>query len=464
MSDAARFFSEQGAAWYDQEYRRPGGIPGSGADHPTSKGSTAMTAPNEAILRIPPGALIVLIGPAACGKSTWALRHFERTQIVASDACRALIADDETDQQASHDAFRLFHFIIGERLKRGLLTVADSTALLAPARADLLKLAATYHRPTVAVVFAVPPETQVRWNDLRPRHVPPAALAKHQQLLRLALQGLCNEGFQQMTVLRSPAEIDQLAVRVGAFSPERDAGPFDVIGDVHGCYDELSTLVARLGYARLGDGWAHPAGRRLVFVGDLADRGPASVAVWRGVLAALDAGNALLVAGNHDNKLMRWLLGRPVRIGRGLGSTVAEIEALPEPEQSAFRERLLGALRLAPGYLLLDDGRLVVTHAGIRDDMIGRWDRHIAAFCLYGHVVGTDADGLPIRRDWAQDRPPRTDRPLIVYGHSVVATPAVVNDTLDIDTGCCFGGQLTALRYPERELVAVPARRVYFDE
>lgn len=422
-----------------------------------------MTAINEAMLRIPPSALVVLIGPAASGKTTWALRHFDRTQVVSTDACRALIADDEGDQQASHDAFRLFHFIITERLKRGLITVADSTALATGAREDLLKQAANYTRPTVGVVFAVGPDVQARWNDQRGRHVPAPALLKQQQLLRQALQGLCDEGFTQMIVLREPREIDQLVVRVGAFIPEDDRGPFDIIGDVHGCYEELADLLARLGYARQGEGFAHPAGRRLVWVGDIADRGPASVAVWRAVLATVESGHGLFVTGNHDNKLMRWLMGRPVRVGRGLSQTILELEALPEPEQSAFRERLLSGLRAAPGYLALDDGQLVITHAGIRDEMIGRWDRQIAAFCLYGHVLGATADGMPVRRDWAQERAAAPTRPLIVYGHSVVSAPAFINETIDIDTGCCFGGALTALRYPERELITVPARRVYYD-
>src|SRR5271166_4759688 len=113
---------------------------------------------DSTIVRIPASALVVLVGPAASGKSTWAARHFEATQIVSSDQCRAMIADDESDQMASHDAFRLFHFIIGERLKRGLLTVADSTALTASARGDLLKCATQYHRPVIAIVFVMSPD------------------------------------------------------------------------------------------------------------------------------------------------------------------------------------------------------------------------------------------------------------------------------------------------------------------
>jgi protein phosphatase len=415
----------------------------------------------ETILRVAPSSLIVLIGPASMGKTTWARQHFEPTQVVSADACRAMIADDENDQEATRDALRLFHRIIGERLKRGLPTVADSAALSVNAREELLRDAAVYHRPVIAVVFAMPPDVQQAWNVQRSHRAPPAVLAEHRQLLQHTLHVLCNEGFQQIIVLRTPEEMNRLIVRVGAFSPEQDQGPFDIIGDVHGCYAELCTLLGKLGYTQQGVGWSHPDKRRVVFVGDLADRGPQNVAVWRLVVTMAEQGNALLVIGNHDNKLMRWLMGRPVRVGKGLLSTITEIEALPEPEQSDFRARLLALLRATPGYLLLDSERLVVTHAGIRDDMIGHWDRHIASFCMYGDVAGYDQDGYPQRRNWASERIVRQPAPLIVYGHVVVDEPGFINNTVDVDTGCCFGGRMTALRYPERAFMHVPAQHVY---
>jgi protein phosphatase len=415
----------------------------------------------ETIVRVPPGALVALIGPAASGKSTWAKRHFEPTQIVSADACRGMIADDENDQEATRDAFRLFHRIIGERLKRGLPTVADSNALIASARGELLRDAGIYNRPVIAVVFAMPFETQQAWSANRPRRIPPAIIGEHRQMLQQTLHVLCDEGFNQIVILRSPEEIDKLSVRVGAFAPENDQGPFDIIGDVHGCYGELCALLEQLGYIRQGEGYAHPQRRRAVFVGDLADRGASNVPTLRTVTSMVEMGSALTVIGNHDGKLMRWLMGRPVRAGRGLMATIAEIEAIPEPMQSAFRERVLTMLRAAPGYLLLDNERLVVTHAGIRDEMIGRWDRHISTFCMYGDVASVTAEGMPVRRDWASEREPEATGPLIVYGHQVVKDPAFVHNTMDIDTGCCFGGRLTALRYPERELVSVPALRVY---
>jgi protein phosphatase len=445
-----------------------GEMPGSpfapveGSGQQAGDASTDLTMRQSHAIHVPVDALVVLIGSAGTGKSTWAARHFEPTQIVSSDACRAAVADDPADQGASHDAFRLFNQIVHDRLKRGLLTVADSTALAPGARRDLLTHAADFGRPAVAVIFDLPLEVASAWNEQRERRVPSAALLTHGKLMRQAVHDIPGEGFSALYVLHAPDEVDAAAVRIGSLRPDQDAPPFDVIGDVHGCVEELRTLLLQLGYVRGSNGYAHPDGRRAVFVGDLVDRGPSSVGVLELVMAMLAADQALVVAGNHDNKLMRWLMGRPVRIAReGLATTIEEGNALPAEDRQRLWQRVLPVLNAAPGYLLLDGGRLVVTHAGILDGMLGRWNRRIASFCLYGDVVGVDAHSRPVRRDWAALREAPEGAPLIVYGHTVVDELCWVNATLDLDTGCVFGGQLSALRYPEMELVSVPARRAY---
>lgn len=235
-----------------------------------------------------------------------------------------------------------------------------------------------------------------------------------------------------------------------------DPGPFDVIGDVHGCADELNELLDRLGYDGAG---VHPDGRRLVFLGDLTDRGPKNVAVLRKVTGLVSRGRALYTPGNHCDKLYRYLSGRPVQTGHGLADTIRELDAL-EP---AARHRLVRAFRTmfetAPVYLILDGGRLVVVHAGILEDMIGYISPRIRRFCLYGDPTGKrDEKGRPIRREWAL-RYRGSAR--IVFGHDPVPEPKRVNNTINIDQGCVFGGRLTAYRYPEDECVHVRARRAY---
>jgi len=240
-------------------------------------------------------------------------------------------------------------------------------------------------------------------------------------------------------------------------------GPFDIIGDVHGCADELIALLKVLGYkvsfyeagGRRRVRVKTPGHRQAVFVGDLVDRGPASPDVLRIVMTMVEAGDAWCVPGNHDNKFMRWLMGRPVKLTHGLDATVSQISA--EPEE--FRSEVLRFVERLPSYLWLDGGRLIVAHAGIRADMIGRTGDWVHRFCLYGDTDSEkDEFGLTLRYHWALDY---RGEAAIVYGHTPVLEADWINDTLCLDTGAVFGGKLTALRWPEREIVSVPSQRAY---
>jgi protein phosphatase len=235
---------------------------------------------------------------------------------------------------------------------------------------------------------------------------------------------------------------------------------FDIIGDVHGCRDELIELLKNLGYSidiEKGIISQTPPNRMLVFVGDLVDRGPDSPGVLRLVMEAVSQGKALCVCGNHDDKLKRKLQGKDVWITNGLEVTLAQLgDASPE-----FIEKIISFIDQLPYYLVLDEGRLVICHAGIQKKYIGQYSPKVRAFCLYGRSLGTDEKGRTIRYNWAQDY---EGQALIVYGHTVVKESVFLNNTLDLDTGCVFGGRLTALRYPERQIVSVPAQRVYYPE
>lgn len=247
------------------------------------------------------------------------------------------------------------------------------------------------------------------------------------------------------------------SIRAIANSPDYrgQTGPFDVIGDVHGCIDELTELLGKLGYAVEGSSVSSPTWRKAIFVGDLIDRGPDSAAVLRLAMDMVDAGTAFCVPGNHDAKLLKKLQGRNVQLLHGLDKTLAQIGAQP-PE---FTRRVKAFFESLPNHIILDGGRLVVAHAGIREDMIGRVDDQVRSFVLYGDTTGeTDEYGLPVRRNWAAKY---KGKALIVYGHTPQPEPAWLNNTVNIDTGCVFGGALTALRYPERELVSVPAHWTY---
>ena len=242
-----------------------------------------------------------------------------------------------------------------------------------------------------------------------------------------------------------------------------DSGPFDIVGDVHGCAGELEKLLVKLGYAVSWRGQSSapcvavnaPHGRRVVFVGDLVDRGPRAPDTLRIVMSMVESGIALVVPGNHDVKFQRWLDGKDVKPSHGLDRTIAQMGTQPK----AFKVEVREFLKRLPIYLWLDGGKLAVAHAGIKDPMLGRVSGEIWRFCLYGETSGeTDKFGLPIRYHWAAHYRGNT---VIVYGHTPVPDADWVNNTICIDTGCCFGGKLTALRWPEREIVTVPAADVY---
>lgn len=424
-------------------------------------------------ISIPDFALVVLIGPTGAGKSTFAHRHFASSEVLSSDDCRALVADDPTSQDATEDAFDVLHYIAGKRLKNRRLTVVDATNVQAFAREPLLDLAREHHALPVAIVLDLPADVCRRRNEGRDdRDFGPHVIRNHRRDLKQSLGGLREEGFKQVHVLESPDEVNAVEIERRPLWCDRrdDHGPFDIIGDVHGCASELNSLLGKLGYERPdpnapphtpANAYHHPDGRTAVFVGDLVDRGPRNLDVLRTVKAMVDADTALCVPGNHDDRFQRALRGHDVEVAHGLEDTLAEVEALPEAERSAFTEEISEFLRGLVSHYVLDGGALVVAHAGMRASLQGRASEKVRDFALYGETTGeTDEFGLPERHDWT--RKYRGDA-TVVYGHTPVPDPEWVNGTINIDTGCVFGGRLTALRYPERDLVSVESEATYAD-
>ncbi len=420
-----------------------------------------MTGP----VTVPALSLVVLVGTSGSGKSTFARTHFRSTEVISSDFCRGLVSDDENDQAATKDAFELLHHIVGIRLRAGRLTVVDATNVQPEARKALVALAKDHDVLPVAVVLDLPVATCVARNASRPDRDFGAHVVRRQyDQLHRGLRGLEREGFRQVHRLGSEAEIDDARiVRTRLYNDRRDdSGPFDVIGDVHGCRAELEELLGELGYALTRDERGRPVGahhptRTVIFVGDLVDRGPDSAGVLRLAMAMVAAGDALCVSGNHEAKLLRALRGAKVQVSHGLAETLAQLGAEPAEFRTEVERFLDGLI----SHYVLDDGRLVVAHAGLIERYQGRTSGRVRSFCLYGDTTGeTDEYGLPVRLPWARDY---RGRAMVLYGHTPTPEVEWVNHTLCLDTGCVFGGKLTALRYPEREVVDVAAAELYYE-
>ncbi len=422
-------------------------------------------------IKLPGLSLVVLVGISGAGKSSFARKHFLPTEVISSDYCRALVCDNENDLSVTSAAFEVMHFIAARRLEVGKLTVIDATNVQMAARKPLIALARQYHVIPVAIVLDLPETVCRARNKDRPdRNFGMRVIRQQSSQLRRSGKALKKEGFRQVWKINSEEEAGSATVeRVPLWNDKTGLhGPFDIIGDIHGCYDELIVLLGKLGYEAFsqiqegpmaGPVFSHPKGRTAVFLGDFVDRGNKIVEAIRLVYNMVNAGSALCVPGNHDIKLLKKLSGREARIAHGLAESIQEIEALPKDAQSAFIEETKTFIHGLVSHFVLDDGKLVVAHAGLKEEMQGRGSGKVRDFCLFGETTGeTDEFGLPVRCNWAAEY---RGKAMVVYGHTPVPEPEWLNRTINIDTGCVFGGRLTALRYPEKEMVSVKAKQVY---
>ncbi|GAB3734885.1 polynucleotide kinase-phosphatase [Nocardiopsis nanhaiensis] len=418
------------------------------------------------VLSVPRMGLVLLVGVSGSGKSTFAARHFAPTQVIGSDFCRGMVSDDENDQSATSDAFALLGTIVDIRLRRGLLTVVDATNVQRRSREQLVRIAKDNNVLTTAIVLDVPEAVARERNRSRPdRNFGDHVIRRQRRDLKDGLKRLGREGVRKVHVLRGQEEIDRADIRLERPWPDRTelTGPFDIVGDVHGCRSELESLLGELGYGLRRDdqgrpvGARHPDGRTAVFVGDLVDRGPDSPGVLRLVMGMVADGDALCVPGNHENKLVRVLKGAKPRLTHGLAETMEQLGQ----ETEEFRKEVLAFCDGLVSHLMLDGGKLVVAHAGLKEEYHGRASGRVRSFALYGETTGeTDEFGLPVRLPWARDY---RGKAMVVYGHVPTNKAEWLNRTICLDTGCVFGGRLTALRYPERELVDVEAEHTWYE-
>jgi protein phosphatase len=415
-------------------------------------------------IEIPELALVALIGASGSGKSTFSRKHFLNTEVLSSDFFRGMVSDNENDQSATAHAFDALYYLLDKRLSLGKLTVVDATNVRKEDRKRLIERAKKFHCLAIAIVMNTP-EALCRERNLLREDRNFGAHVIHRQVseLRKSMRGLEAEGFRYVHFIDGSQEVEIRRTKLYN-NLKHLQGPFDIIGDVHGCCDELRELLGKLGWQQEEieasepwgtERWFHPEGRHAVFVGDLVDRGPKIMDTIGIVYNMIQAGHASCVAGNHDIKLSRWLRGKKVQVTHGLEQSIAEMAQVSEEGKNkiaSFLDRLVS-------HYVFDDGQLVVAHAGLVEEMHGRASAAVRSFAMFGETTGEiDEFGLPVRYNWAKDY---RGSACVVYGHTPVPSTEWINNTINIDTGAVFGGSLTALRYPEREFASVESAREY---
>ena len=412
-------------------------------------------------IEIPEIAVVALMGVSGSGKSTFAKKYFKPTEVLSSDYFRALISDDENNQQVTSQAFDTLYYVANKRLELGLLTVVDATNVQKEARASVLHLAKEQNCHAVAIILDMPEKLCKERNEKRPdRDFGGHVITRQGEQLRRSIKFLQKEGFRYVYVLKSEDDIENVEIiRTPLWNNKKsETGPFDIIGDVHGCYDELCALLDKLGYSVNKEKYTvvPPKGRRAVFLGDLCDRGTKNIEMLRLVMNMVQSGTAYCIAGNHDVKLLKHLRGSKVQLTHGLDKTVEQLSANSDEFVTAVKTFLDGLI----SHYVFDGGKLVVAHAGLKEKHHGRGSGRVRDFCLYGDTTGeTDEYGLPVRLPWANEY---RGRAMVVYGHTPTPDVEAINNTFCIDTGCVFGGKLTAWRYPEKEIVQVDALEEYY--
>jgi polynucleotide kinase-phosphatase len=411
-------------------------------------------------IKLPEISLILLVGASSSGKSTFAQKYFLPTEVISSDHCRALVSDNENDLSATDAAFELLHFLAAKRLKLGKLTVIDALNLRKEDRAKLVQLGKDNYALAAAIVLETPIRILFDRHEKRiDRNFGKNVLEKQFDDFKLSIKTIEREGFSY-TYFINPEEEVKITRQQLWNNKKAEKGPFDIIGDVHGCFDELQELLLKLGYKISQDQDGHfefqnPENRRVIFLGDLTDRGNKSAETLRLVMDMVKARKAFCIAGNHDDKLNKYLSGKKVNTAHGLDKTIQQLANTSNEFKKEVKDFLDGLI----AHYVLDDGNLVVAHGGLPEEMHGRAAAVVRAFCLFGETSGEiDEFGLPVRYNWAKNY---KSKAMVVYGHTPVPEVEWLNNTINIDTGCVFGGKLTALRYPEKEIVSVNSKEVY---
>lgn len=439
-------------------------------------------------IHLPHTGIVLFVGPSNSGKTTVLNRLIAEkvilpSEVVSSDQFRVLVSDveyitwndrprDEADalydeyNQISKEAFQAMDFLIEKRCRLNKLTLIDATHLRVEDRERYLEIAKKHHVPASATVLNVPEKELLERDSEREFPRGKKRIKQQFQQFQKTLRSIKKEGFQRCYILNEE-EIQALEVHRLKNPLVIDVGNgIDLIGDIHGCYDEFIELLGKLGYLENQEGYyVHPDGRKILSLGDVMSRGPRSIDTLQFFHKHVEAGLAYMIDSNHGWKIARWLDGRQVTLAHGDEKVEAEFEIFEKQAgkdavdllKKQVKEMLLEA---KSHYIIQKNGVnvAVAVHAGIKDYYIGKQSPRISDFCRYGDTDGLDENGKPLRKDWTLNH---KSSELILWGHDPKPQPLQINHTLNIDQGVVFGGRLTAIRYPEMDLVSVKAKQDY---
>lgn len=437
---------------------------------------------------LPYAGIVLLAGPSNSGKTTLLNRLIEEkklksSEVVSSDQFRTLVSDiefidwhnrpkDEADSlfdeysRISGEAFEMMEAIIAKRCRLNKLTIIDATHLKEEDREPYLRLGKKYHVPVMAVVLNIPENVLLTRDELRDFPRGKKRIKQQYQHFKWTLRSIKKEGFHRTYMLKEEELKDlEISRQENPLLLDLGAG-IDLIGDIHGCFEEFMELLQKLGYEENAEGYfLHPEGRKILSLGDVMSRGSRSLETLQFFLRHVAEGYAYMIDSNHGWKIARWLDGRTVNLAHGDEKVEEEFAAYANmygnEAADRLKEELKELLLSAKSHYVIrknDVNVVVATHAGIKDHYIGKQSKRISDFCRYGDSDGLDDNGKPIRRDWTIHH---KSSELIIWGHDPKPQPLLVNNTLNIDQGVVFGGRLTAYRYPERQFFSVEAKQDY---
>lgn len=433
---------------------------------------------------LPYAGIVLLIGPSNSGKSTLLKQLVDKGQvlpseIISSDEYRVRVSNVEfidwahrwkdvseslydEYQRISAEAFSLMEATIEARCRLNKITFVDATHLYPDDRKRYIELAKKHHVPVVSLVLDVDQELLLLRDKNRENPRGSKRIKQQYQVFKREKRFIKKEGYFATYFITVTNEVEVTRANSNATHLEVENG-IDIIGDIHGCYEEMIQLLEQLGYEKNAQElYVHPEGRKFLSLGDIMSRGPESLKTMSFFLRHVKEKLAYMIDSNHGWKIARWLEGKNVTLNHGDELVAREFEQYEHLDDiDRLKEELKEFLLKAPShYVLTKNGipTLVCTHAGIKDEFIGKQSDDISDYCRYGDHEGVDDTGRPIRKDWTIHHKTSI---LIVWGHDPKPKPLVINNTINIDQGVVFGGELTAFRYPEKKFVAVQAKEDY---